>query len=125
MSGTVKLSYRFTDDVMAYVSWANGYKAGGFNLARVTTSGGGRIGSLHRILDTSFPAETVESYELGIKSTLADRTLRLNAAVFDQKYTNFQLNTYTGIQFVVSSVRTSRIQGRRIRYGVGDAARRA
>ena len=34
VSGTVKLSYRFNDDVMAYVSWANGYKAGGFNLAR-------------------------------------------------------------------------------------------
>jgi iron complex outermembrane recepter protein len=110
VSGTVKLSYRFTDDVMAYVSWANGYKAGGFNLAR-TTSTTGPEGALTPNFDTEFPRETVESYEIGIKSTLADRTLRLNASVFDQKYTNFQLNTYTGIQFVVSSVRKVESKG--------------
>jgi iron complex outermembrane receptor protein len=100
VSGTVKLSYRFTDDVMGYVSWANGYKAGGFNLSRVANTA-----TLQPILNTEFPRETVQSYELGVKAMLANRTVRLNAAVFDQRYTNFQLNTYTGIQFVVSSVR--------------------
>jgi iron complex outermembrane recepter protein len=110
VSGTVKLSYRFTQDVMAYVSWANGYKAGGSNLAR-TTATTGPEGSLTPDFDTEFPRETVQSYELGIKSMLADRTLRLNASVFDQKYTNFQLNTYTGIQFVVSSVRSVESKG--------------
>jgi len=110
VSGTVKLSYRFTDDAMAYVSWANGYKAGGFNLAR-TTAETGPFGALTPNFDTSFPRETVQSYELGLKSMLADRTLRLNASVFDQKYTNFQLNTYTGIQFVVSSIRKVESKG--------------
>ena len=33
-SGTAKLAYRFTDDVMSYLSYASGYKAGGFNLYR-------------------------------------------------------------------------------------------
>jgi len=110
VSGTVKLSYRFTDDAMAYVSWANGYKAGGFNLAR-TTADTGPFGPLTPNFDTSFPRETVQSYEIGVKSMLADRTLRLNASVFDQKYTNFQLNTYTGIQFVVSSIRKVESKG--------------
>jgi iron complex outermembrane receptor protein len=110
VSGTVKLSYRFTDDLMAYVSWANGYKAGGFNLAR-TTSATGLEGALTPNFDTSFPRETVQSYELGVKSMLVDRTLRLNASIFDQKYTNFQLNTYTGIQFVVSSIRKVESKG--------------
>jgi len=110
VSGTVKLSYRFNDDVMAYVSWANGYKAGGFNLARVTADTGPE-GLLTPNLNTEFPRETVQSYELGIKTTLADRTLRLNASVFDQKYTNFQLNTFTGIQFVVSSIRKVESKG--------------
>ncbi len=104
LSGTLKLSYRFNQDVMAYLSWANGYKAGGFNLARVTSATGPE-GALTPNFDTEFPRETVQSYEIGLKSMLADRTLRLNASVFDQKYTNFQLNTFTGIQFVVSSVR--------------------
>jgi iron complex outermembrane receptor protein len=110
VSGTLKLSYRFNEDVMAYISWANGYKAGGFNLARVTSTTGPE-GALTPNLDTEFPRETVQSYEIGIKSMLADRTVRLNASVFDQKYTNFQLNTFTGIQFVVSSIRKVESKG--------------
>ncbi len=121
MSGTVKLSYHFNDDVMTYISWANGYKAGGFNLARVTRRQAAE-GPLTPNFDTEFPRETVQSYEIGIKSMLADRTVRLNASVFDQKYTNFQLNTYTGIQFVVSSIRKVESKGARVRCGVGDAA---
>jgi len=107
VEGTVKLAYHFTDDVMSYVSWANGYKAGGFNLARVTAG----LTGVAPNFDTEFPRESVESYELGLKSELADRTVRLNAAVFDQQYTNFQLNTYTGLQFVVSTVRRVESKG--------------
>jgi len=110
LSGTLKLSYRFNEDLMTYISWANGYKAGGFNLARVT-SATGPFGALTPNLDTEFPRETVQSYEIGLKSMLANRTVRLNASVFDQKYTNFQLNTFTGIQFVVSSVRKVESKG--------------
>ena len=102
VSGTVKLAYRFNDQVMTYLSFADGDKAGGFNLARVTNPAAAN--PLAPVLDTSFPEETVDSYELGIKSTLADQTVRLNAAMFDQKYKDFQLNTYTGILFVVSSM---------------------
>jgi len=107
LEGTLKLAYHFTDDAMGYVSWANGFKAGGFNLARVTA---GLVG-VTPSFDTEFPRESVESYELGIKSELAERTVRLNASLFDQQYTNFQLNTYTGLQFVVSTVRRLESKG--------------
>jgi iron complex outermembrane recepter protein len=102
LNGTVKLSYRFTNDVMGYLSWGNGTKAGGFNLARVTNPAAAN--PFAPILNTEFPRETVNSYEIGLKSELADRTVRLNAAVFEQKYKDFQLNTFTGIVFVVSSL---------------------
>ncbi len=105
LSGTVKLSYRFNQEVMTYASWANGYKAGGFNLSRVTStpSATDPLG-LKPDYDTHFPRETVESYEVGLKTTLFDKTLRLNGAIFYQKYNDFQLNTFTGIQFVVTSL---------------------
>ena len=102
LSGTVKLSYRFSDEVMTYISFADGYKAGGFNLGRVTNPTAPN--PLAPVLDTSFPEETVDSYELGVKSTLFDHSLRLDAAVFNQRYRDFQLNTYTGILFVVTSI---------------------
>ena len=102
LNATVKLSYRFTDEVMGYASWGNGTKAGGFNLARVTNPAA--ADPLAPILDTEFPRETVNSFEVGMKSELAQKTLRVNADVFDQQYHNFQLNTFTGIVFVVSSL---------------------
>jgi iron complex outermembrane recepter protein len=108
LSGTVKLSYRFNEEAMVYASAANGYKAGGYNLSRVTFPQTGPTGTnplgLEPNFDTHFPRETVVSGEVGIKTTLLDKTLRLNAAAFYQKYTDFQLNTFTGIQFVVTSL---------------------
>jgi outer membrane receptor protein involved in Fe transport len=110
LSGTVKLSYRFNEEAMVYASAANGYKAGGYNLSRVTAPATPGVGTLSDQLgltpdlDTHFPRETVDSGEVGIKTTLFDKTLRLNAAAFYQRYTNFQLNTFTGIQFVVTSL---------------------
>jgi iron complex outermembrane recepter protein len=110
LSGTVKLSYRFNEEVMTYISGANGYKAGGYNLSRVTKPATPGVGTLLDQVgltpdfDTHFPRETVESFEAGIKTTLFDKTLRLNGAIFYQKYKDFQLNTFTGIQFVVTSL---------------------
>ncbi|MFN4178251.1 TonB-dependent receptor [Phenylobacterium sp.] len=98
LGGTVKASYRFSPELMTYVSYASSHKSGGFNLDRARF-GPGQINP-----DTSFPAETVESYEAGFKSNLAGNSVLLNAAVFDQTFKHFQLNTYTGISFVVASV---------------------
>jgi iron complex outermembrane recepter protein len=103
VTGTFKVSYRFTDDVMGYGSWANGYKAGGFNLARVADSIFTAT-PLAPNFNTQFPDETVNSYEIGIKSTLAQKTVRLNVAAFDQQYHDFQLNTYDGFQYIVSTI---------------------
>ncbi len=105
LSGTVKLAYHFNEQAMVYASAANGYKAGGYNLARTTfpRSATNPLG-IAPDLDTHFPRETVQSGEVGIKTTLFNNTLRLNGAVFYQKYKDFQLNTFTGVQFVVTSL---------------------
>lgn len=102
VTGTVKLSYRLTQDIMTYASWANGYKAGGFNLARVVDPTAANPFAPN--FDTQFAEETVNSYEVGTKSELAQHTVRLNAAVFDQQYKNFQLNTYNGYEFIVATL---------------------
>ncbi len=110
VSGTAKISYRFNPQVLTYASYARGYKAGGFNLDRVacpsdnTLSCAENPGSLTPNKDTEFPGEFADSYELGVKSTLFGRTLLLNATLFDQHFTNFQLNTFNGFVFTVSSV---------------------
>ncbi|MDX9996358.1 MAG: TonB-dependent receptor [Phenylobacterium sp.] len=98
LGGTVKVSYRFSPELMGYVSYASSHKSGGFNLDRA------RLGPGIINPDTSFPAETVDAYEIGLKSQLFDNSLILNAAAFDQTFEDFQLNTFTGISFVVASI---------------------
>jgi iron complex outermembrane recepter protein len=116
-SGTAKLAYRFSDDVMAYVSYARGYKASGFNLDRERTGSPALApnpanpAAVALDSDTSFAKELVDSYELGVKTQWAGNTLLLNGAVFYQDYTDFQLNTFTGIQFVVTSLPQVTSQG--------------
>lgn len=116
-SGTAKLAYRFTDDVMSYLSYAKGYKGGGFNLYRerngtfflqpgqvLSLPGGVTLAGPSVDTDTHFEKETVDSYELGVKTQWADNSLLVNGAVFYQDYTDFQLNTFTGLQFIVTSL---------------------
>lgn len=112
-SGTVKAAYRWNDNIMTYASFARGYKGGGFNLDRVQSSNGLSSGGtgIVPVLDTSFPGEFVDSYELGTKTTWLDGNLLLNATLFHQKYGDFQLNSFLGTSFVVRSIPEVTSQG--------------
>lgn len=76
----VSLDYRFNDDILVYASYARGYRAGGFN---------GRANSPTSVA-VSFDPETVDSFELGAKSTFADGRVTLNIAGFYSKYNDKQ-----------------------------------
>jgi iron complex outermembrane receptor protein len=49
------------------------------------------------------PAEQVDSYELGFKTALADRTILLDGAVFYYQYDNFQTTIQVGTQFITTN----------------------
>jgi iron complex outermembrane recepter protein len=104
VSGRFAVQYRFNPELMVYGSYARGYKAGGFNLERSTGPNPASPGDVLPIDDTSFPAETVDSWELGFKSTLMNRQLLFNATWFHQTFSDFQLNTFAGINFIVESI---------------------
>lgn len=97
LSGTIKASYRLNDSVMVYGSYARGYKSFGYNLDRVQDG-------ITPAASLLFPSEVVDSYEAGIKTTLFNRSVLLNATYFDQTFTDFQLNTFLGTAFVVESI---------------------
>ncbi len=105
-SGALRASYRWNERFMTYASAARGYKAGGFNLDRVQSANGLSSGAagITPVDDTSFPGEFVDSYEIGAKSTLAGGNLLLNAALFHQTFTDFQLNSFIGTSYVVRSI---------------------
>lgn len=104
LSGRFSAQYRFNPSLMVYASASRGFKAGGFNLERSSAPTAANNSSPRPVDDTSFQSETVDSYELGFKSTLFDRSVLFNMTAFEQTYTDFQLNTFAGIAFIVESI---------------------
>jgi outer membrane receptor protein involved in Fe transport len=129
ITGTAVLSFKPTDDLMVYASYSKGYKAGGFNLdtsaldaicnpafdlgTPTTTQipscatrlarpanqpGNGRP----EAADLQFAPEKVDSYEIGLKYD--GPGIDVNVALFDQRYENYQLNTFNGINFEVTNI---------------------
>jgi iron complex outermembrane recepter protein len=78
---SLSVSYKFTPDIMAYATYASGYKVGAFQFFATTALAAQQVAE----------PEDAKSYEVGIKSTLFDRRLRLNAAAFRIDYKNLQL----------------------------------
>ncbi|NOT40990.1 MAG: TonB-dependent receptor, partial [Alphaproteobacteria bacterium] len=115
-SGIATLAYQFNSNLNTYASYSRGHKAGGFNLDRAFSDAQGSIVSpatfpagpppvqTVRAPDTSFESELVDAYELGLKMASDDNTFQMNVAGFYQDFQNFQLNTFTGISFIVTSV---------------------
>lgn len=78
--GKLTLDYFVNDDVLLYGTISNGFKSGGFNGANSNST---------RQLEPIRP-EILTSYEVGVKSTLADGSLQLNAAAFFYDYEDKQ-----------------------------------
>ncbi|WBQ11272.1 TonB-dependent receptor [Hyphomonadaceae bacterium ML37] len=102
LSGTLRATYDINDDVMLYAGFSRGFKAGGYNLDREFN--GPVVGGSFVDSDSSFRAEVIDAYEVGFKSQLLDNVLQLNGNFFYQEVTDFQLNTFTGLAFVVQNI---------------------
>lgn len=84
----LSVDYRFSPEVLAYATIATGYKAGGvgprpFNAAQAR----------------GFGPEKLTSYEIGIKTDLFDRMVRLNLAGFYNDFKDAQLTLLSCPQF--------------------------
>ena len=108
VTGTAKISYKITDAAMVYGSYSRGNLVGGFNLAEVTTNNNQ---SNTPETDTRFPAENVNAFEVGTKLQFLQRQLLVTSELFYQKYSNFQLNAYTGTEFLEQTIPDARTEG--------------
>ena len=78
-SPKVSLAYTPWDDVMFYASYTQGFKSGTYNTVNVYDP------------PEFVEAETVTTYELGLKSQFFDRALTFNAAIFENTIDNLQV----------------------------------
>ena len=83
----LNLTWKPSEDVLTYATWSRGFRPGGIN---------------RRATIAPYDADFLTNYELGIKTTLADGMVRLNAAIYLQNWKRFQfsflgLNSFTEI----------------------------
>ncbi len=83
--GDIALKQQLTDNVMGYLSYSRGYSPAAYNTSAVLGSNAEQA---------PVGKESINSYELGAKGTFFDRTLNLNAAIFDTVYTDYQIQSY-------------------------------
>jgi outer membrane receptor protein involved in Fe transport len=79
--GELTFNHDHSDAVTSFVSLSKGYKAGGFNI--------GFVPAERRIFD----AEELVNLELGVKSSLRDNTLSVNASFFVSRMRDQQVRT--------------------------------
>jgi iron complex outermembrane recepter protein len=84
----VSVDYRFSPEVLAYVTTSTGYKGGGigprpFNAAQAI----------------AFNPEKLTAYEIGLKTDFLDRKVRLNLAAYFNKFKDAQLTLLSCPQF--------------------------
>lgn len=103
-SPSVSFNWTPSSNVLAYLSYGRGFKAGGFNVFSISPTD-----------EASYDPEHVDSYELGLKTTLLDGAARLNIAVFKLNYDNLQVNQLVLVdglpQYQTSNAATAESQG--------------
>ena len=79
-SGNVTLAYDVSDSTNAFVRWARGYRSGGFN---------------GEVFGDGFDEETIDMWEVGVKSDVIPAVLRINASLFTYTYDDQQVSQIT------------------------------
>jgi iron complex outermembrane recepter protein len=87
---SASLQFQWNDEAMTYLSYSEGFKGGGWNSHFNSVLTPDQQAALQE-----FGQEEAQTIELGTKLELADRSVRLNFALFTSDYKDMQL-TYRG-----------------------------
>jgi len=114
VTGRLALEVDLGDATMLYASYTRGFKPGGSNL----TFGREAVVSPIVVLPV-FEEETIDAYELGLKTDLADGRVRLNGAAFFYTYDNLQYQATDPEVFQggVGNIPESEIMGAELELG--------
>jgi iron complex outermembrane receptor protein len=106
VSGSIGLNYQLSDELMLYGSYSQGYRSSAFN--------GGATFSTTEL--TVADPETVEAYEIGVKSRWWDNRLQFNGSLFHNNYKNQQLVNIVGAVRFLENAGSSYIDGAELEF---------
>ncbi len=73
----LNLTWKPSEDLLTYATWSRGFRPGGIN---------------RRATIAPYAADFLTNFEVGLKSTLMDGKLRVNAALYQQEWKAFQFS---------------------------------
>lgn len=98
---TFNVQWDFSDNGMAYLTWAKATKAGGFNAALATDEPE----------SFEYDEEKAETIEIGAKLDLFEGRGRLNMAYFYTEFDDLQVSSFNGTNFVTGNAAAATSQG--------------
>lgn len=106
LSPELTIAYKPVPNVNIYAGYKTGYKSGGFSNESSYTKFSAKE-------DLDFEPEKAKGFEGGIKTTLLDRQLRFDVALFNYKYTNLQVDFFEAqtFRFVTTNAGSARTKG--------------
>jgi len=93
----VALDHHFTDNVMGYVSDSRGFRAGTYNATQPT--------------QPAIQPETLDAYEVGLKTNFLGDRLRVDSSAFYYKYSNMQVPIYAPAGIYVLNAADAKLYG--------------
>lgn len=103
----VSLSYKVTPDITSYVSYAEGFRSGGFDIR-------GNGAATPQTVN-GYDPEKVDTYEIGLKGNYFGRKLSLNLDGYYSSYKDqqvgVQIPTNSGVVSVIENAGKSHIEG--------------
>ena len=95
-TGRIAIEYDLDDDTMTYLSFTKGFKPGGSNLTfgyPVDDEQNFGANPAAQLVFPIFESETIDAYEIGLKTDLLNSRLRANISAFFYKYENLQFQS--------------------------------
>ena len=92
LSGDLKFSYAITPDVLAFANYARSFKSGGINLSGLPLDAANNP----IMAAATVEPETVNHYEIGLKTQLLNNTAILNVAAFWTDVNDYQATVTNG-----------------------------
>ena len=115
------VQYQPSDDHDYYLSYAEGFKSGGFNSVDdqnpdFARDEDGLLDTDQPIRDVPGPGfeyddENASSWEIGGKHRLMDGRMQLNWAAYNSTYEDLQVSTFVGLGFIVANAAEATITG--------------
>lgn len=103
-SGRFGPQFDLSKDAMVYATLSRGYKGPAYNV----------FFNMQSFDEIAIKPELSNSFEVGLKSTILNNTVRLNLAAFDTKYKNYQanLNDLVGTTIVTRLINAGEVSTR-------------